>query len=699
MTKFMTNLPRIDRRTFLRATALAAGGMAITPGWSGAGPLSEVPASRLARLATGANVCLWFRSVRGNPTEHFNNYISEDEASFMARLGLKHVRLCVAPRVIMERTTGEIIAERGKQLEAAIERFQRAGLLVIVDIHNEERAAELDPAWQDAFARFWGSLAERLSRFDPEMTMLEIINEPVFDHREEEWNTLNARLARVIRKSAPRHTIITSGPNWGGIDGLKKLKLLPDKNVIYSFHCYDPFPFTHQGATWSSAEVRPLRGVPYPSSPEAVAPLLAALESSPGAKKMLEAYGGARWNKEKLAARFREGMEWGAQNHVPLYCGEFGVFPPYAKPEHRSNWFRDFGQVLAENHIGWAVWGWDEGFGLARKMVNGKPVVDTVVALALGLKPELDGFQQNARLGRGVNILGWDALWQDPARGHFKDVHFKLIREAGFNHVRINLHPLRDGKPDADGKLADAFFKTLDWAVDQSLANGLLVILDFHDDLAISPDPEGKKKAFLDSWTAIAEHCQGRPDTVLFEILNEPAGKFTLDSWNEYWNAALAIIRKSNPGRTVIIGPEPWNGVDQLDNLKLPSDDQNLIATVHYYNPFPFTHQGTPWTQQKDKTGVTWAGTEEELKTMEQEFAKVAAWAGENHRPIYIGEFGTYEKADAASRVRWAAHVAREFEKRGWSWGCWQFTSDFALFDIGTQKWLEPLRDALIPKK
>jgi endoglucanase len=233
-----------------------------------------------------------------------------------------------------------------------------------------------------------GSLAARLSHFDPEMTILEIINEPVFDRREEEWNTLNARLAAAIRTSAPRHTIVTSGPNWGGIDGLKKLKLLPDKNVIYSFHCYDPFTFTHQGATWTSAAVRPLRGVPYPSSPEAVQPLLAALESEPASKRMVENYGKERWNKGKLAARFRQGIEWGAKNRVPLYCGEFGVFPARSKPEHRANWFRDFGQVLAENGIGWAVWGWDEGFGLDRKMVNGKPVVDAVVVRALGLRTE-----------------------------------------------------------------------------------------------------------------------------------------------------------------------------------------------------------------------------------------------------------------------------------------------------------------------
>ena len=115
--------------------------------------------------------------------------------------------------------------------------------------------------------------------------------------------------------------------------------------------------------------------------------MLAGLEAHPASQKMVERYGNERWGKDKLAARFRQGIEWGARNQVPLYCGEFGVFPPYSKPEHRANWFRDFGEVLAANRIGWAVWGWDEGFGLNRRQVNGKPVVDTVVAKALGLKP------------------------------------------------------------------------------------------------------------------------------------------------------------------------------------------------------------------------------------------------------------------------------------------------------------------------
>jgi aryl-phospho-beta-D-glucosidase BglC (GH1 family) len=347
---------------------------------------ANVPGTRLARLATGANVSHWFRFPRTESADHFANYITEAEASLMQHMGLKHVRLCVAPKIIMNQTTGAVREDAAKYVEAAIQRFHRAGLLVVVDLHNEDRAAEASAAWEEAFARFWEALAARLCKFDPEWSMFEIVNEPVFHNHEADWDVLNARFAAAIRKNAPAHTIITSGANWGGIGGLQRLKPLADKNVVYSFHCYDPFPFTHQGATWASQEVRPLRGIPYPSSPEAVAPLLAGLADQPRSQKMVEEYGKERWNKDKLAARFKQGVDWGAQNGVPLYCGEFGVFPRYAKPEHRANWFRDFGQVLAEHQIGWAVWSWDEGFGLNRRFVDGKPVVESVVRNALGLR-------------------------------------------------------------------------------------------------------------------------------------------------------------------------------------------------------------------------------------------------------------------------------------------------------------------------
>jgi endoglucanase len=371
--------------TFATAIFMASCQPAETP-MTGSSPLDSVPKSRLEKLATGANVCRWFRYPDPDTEEHAKNYLSDSEIKMIRQVGLKHVRLCIAPKYIMDGATGAVNETYAAHIDNAIKRFQKAGLMVVLDIHNEDRQSESDPVWQDNFVKFWSAYAARMNKFSPEMTVLEIVNEPVLQGKESSWYPWSEKLAAAIRKSAPNHTIITSGAWWGGVWGLLQYKPLSDKNVVYSFHTYDPFPFSHQAATWSGPDVVHLKNVPYPSSPEAVAPLLPALKDHPGAYKMLENYGKENWNKRKMTSNFKQAVDWGKKYNVPLYCGEFGVYPVASKPEHRANWFRDFGQVLQENNIGWCVWGWDEGFGLNRRYENGQPKLDAVVAEALGLK-------------------------------------------------------------------------------------------------------------------------------------------------------------------------------------------------------------------------------------------------------------------------------------------------------------------------
>lgn len=308
-----------------------------------------------------------------------------------------------------------------------------------------------------------------------------------------------------------------------------------------------------------------------------------------------------------------------------------------------------------------------------------------------------DAAAQNQRLGRGVNIIGYDPLWKSTARARFQDRHFMLLKEAGFAHVRINLHPFRDTKMGEDHKLSDAWLATLDWAVQQALANHLLVILDLHEFQAMGENPDANKDRFLAAWRQIAERYKDQSSDVLFEILNEPNKKLTPELWNQLLRETLAIIRQTNPTRTVVIGPASWNNINQLDKLELPENDRQIIATVHYYNPFAFTHQGAAWTGNKDKLGVKWNGTEEEQQAIVRDFDKAQNWARQHHRPIYLGEFGAYDKGDMDSRVRWTSFVVRHAEKLGWSWGYWQFDGDFIVYDMKTQRWVEPIRDALIP--
>jgi endoglucanase len=49
------------------------------------------------------------------------------------------------------------------------------------------------------------------------------------------------------------------------------------------------------------------------------------------------------------------------------------------------------------------------------------------------------------------------------------------------------------------------------------------------------------------------------------------------------------------------------------------------------------------------------------------------------------------------ARVRWTAHVARTAESLGWAWTYWQFDSDFIVYDIDKDSWVEPILKALVP--
>jgi len=310
----------------------------------------------------------------------------------------------------------------------------------------------------------------------------------------------------------------------------------------------------------------------------------------------------------------------------------------------------------------------------------------------------IDPFIHNQHLGRGVNIIGYDPIWKSRAAGRMQAKHFHLIREAGFNHVRINLHPFRFMGSGPDYAIHTDWLETLDWAVSNCLENSLLAILDMHEFTTMAEDPVGLKPKFLAFWQQLAVRYQNTSENVVFEILNEPNKELTPELWNDYLKEPLAIIRESNPTRTVILGPAFWNGIDFLHKLELPESDRHIIVTVHYYHPMAFTHQGAAWSlENRDKSGIHWLGLADEQQAIQQDFSGVQAWAEEQNRPIYLGEFGAYDKADMASRVRYTNFVAREVERLGWSWGYWQFDSDFIVYDMQQDGWVEPIRDALIP--
>jgi endoglucanase len=131
-------------------------------------------------------------------------------------------------------------------------------------------------------------------------------------------------------------------------------------------------------------------------------------------------------------------------------------------------------------------------------------------------------FEQNQRLGRGVNIIGYDKIWTDASKARMTEKHFKLIKKAGFQNVRIVIMPFKFAMKDANFTIDPKLYVTLDWAIKQALKNKLMAIVDFHEHGAMQKDPIGLKPKFLSMWKQIADHCKGYSNDVLFEIANEP---------------------------------------------------------------------------------------------------------------------------------------------------------------------------------
>lgn len=302
----------------------------------------------------------------------------------------------------------------------------------------------------------------------------------------------------------------------------------------------------------------------------------------------------------------------------------------------------------------------------------------------------------NKRLGRGVNIGNTfeapsETEWGNPWNADYAD----MIAELGFNHIRLPVRWEPRSMDTAPYTIDSDFLKRIQSVVDKAIENNLHIIVNMHHHEALITNPSGQKERFLAMWRQIAEYFKDYPSNLLFEILNEPNDKMTAELWNQFAADGVKEIRKSNPNRTILIGTAEWGGIGGLSKLQLPDDD-NLIVTLHYYNPFNFTHQGAEWSNMQDIKDVKWNDTDAERATITAEFQAVKEFAQKNNVPIHIGEFGAYSKADIDSRARWTTYLARWFEEQGYSWAYWEFSAGFGIYNPSTKQFIQPLVDALL---
>ena len=282
-------------------------------------------------------------------------------------------------------------------------------------------------------------------------------------------------------------------------------------------------------------------------------------------------------------------------------------------------------------------------------------------------------------LGRGVNF--GNAL-DGPSEGawgvRLTEELFDAAKAAGASTIRL---PVRFSNHAAATRpyLLDAtFMRRIDWAVEAARLRGMRIVLDMHHHRQLDGDPLDAGEFAVDAgiveerftaiWRQLAERYRTQPEGVLFELYNEPHGAMTASRWNRLLAVTLAGIRAVDTTRYIIIGPAGWNSASQLALLVLPPLDERLIVTIHDYEPFEFTHQGAEWAGLQDRIGVSCC-TDAQVARMVAPLDEAVRWRETWHRPLWVGEFGSYGKGPIDSRLRYTRAARAAMEARGMTWG------------------------------
>jgi hypothetical protein len=327
------------------------------------------------RLSRGVNLTHWFRFPPSRAPAALAAYLSDVALADMRAAGFDFVRLAIDPAVVGD-VPGRTVLLR------AIRRIQRQGLAVVVSPHPQGWHLEADAA---PILAFWQALAPALRPLDPARTVPEVLNEPVFPGDPAAWAALQHRLLLTIRHALPNSTVVLTGADWGSIGGLLALAPEADRNVLYSFHLYDPPELTSLAAWRPGLDRAALARLPFPASDAAACDATVARAADTATRDLMHAYCHYGWDAARLGARIGRAAAWARRHGVWLLAGEFGASAALNAPA-RLTWLKTVRQALETGGIGWALWGYDDSMGFAiTPPPRLRPGLDRSVLAALGL--------------------------------------------------------------------------------------------------------------------------------------------------------------------------------------------------------------------------------------------------------------------------------------------------------------------------
>jgi endoglucanase len=353
---------------FARARAHPPGMTEETPGFA--------PPANLTR---GINLTNWFRFPPSRDPGALAGYLGNGALADMRDAGFDFVRLAVDPALVST-APGRAV------LLGAMRRVQRQGFAVVVSPHPRDWRLEADAS---PLLAFWRSLAPELRALEQTRTVPEILNEPVFPGDPAGWRAVQHAVLRDIRLALPAATVVLTGQDWGSINGLLALTPEDDRNVLYSFHLYDPPELTSLAAYRPGLDRAALANLPFPVDDPSRCAAIAASARDPATAGVMRYYCAFGWDSGRIGASLDRAAAWAQQHHVTLLAGEFGAAVSL-NPAARLAWLRTVRDGLETRHIGWALWGYDDVMGFAIQPPPGpRPRLDPAVLSALGLSPRM----------------------------------------------------------------------------------------------------------------------------------------------------------------------------------------------------------------------------------------------------------------------------------------------------------------------
>ena len=234
-----------------------------------------------------------------------------------------------------------------------------------------------------------------------------------------------------------------------------------------------------------------------------------------------------------------------------------------------------------------------------------------------------------AALGTGINMGN---TLDAPSEGEWalaaQEYYYDAYKTAGFGHVRIPITWDKRVANQSPYEVNDDFFNRVEEIVDWAIERDFYVMINAHHESWLKNDINAEKRArFVAIWTQVADRFKNKSSKLLFEILNEPNG-MTLEQVDSLNLEVLAVIRQSNPTRSVIYSGNGYTPAEAMKQADIPNDP-NIIANFHSYDPWPFAGQCTR----------SW-GSEADRLALREIYQDVSNWSENFGIPVIVNEFG-----------------------------------------------------------